>query len=322
MSENRELTRAEIVRRRRSHQQGQAGKHLVKPLPPVTSRAAIYTGPKHKRVENHRRFNIAVGFPDVRLQQHAVPRQRRRLGWRIASLFLTGILGTALYFAWTLPTFRTSTAVILGNTRLTSEEINAVLGIAGESIFMLQPDQVENRLRLNYPELASASVYVYLPNHVYVSVTERTPVILWQQGEGYTWIDSSGVAFRPRGLVAGLVPVIGLAVPPAGTALINDPLSPPPYLARELVDAILVLASNLPAGTPMTYDPIHGLGWNDNRGWQVSFGTSAHDMALKVRVYQSLVDSLMRRGMYPVFINVAYPDAPYYRMAELEGVEP
>jgi len=64
------------------------------------------------------------------------------------------------------------------------------------------------------------------------------------------------------------------------------------------------------------YDPSNGLGWNDTRGWQVFFGTDAKDMALKVRVYQSLVDSLMARGLYPTFINVAYANAPYYRMSQ------
>jgi hypothetical protein len=66
----------------------------------------------------------------------------------------------------------------------------------------------------------------------------------------------------------------------------------------------------------MTYDPQDGLGWTDSRGWKVYFGTNAKDMPLKVRVYQSLVDSLMARGLYPAFISVAYPDAPYYRMAQ------
>ena len=67
---------------------------------------------------------------------------------------------------------------------------------------------------MNYPELASAQVNVYLPNQVQVTVTERQPVIMWQKDGGITWIDSTGVAFRPRGLVTGLVMVNGLGMPP------------------------------------------------------------------------------------------------------------
>ena len=87
------------------------------------------------------------------------------------------------------------------------------------------------------------------------------------------------------------------------------------------MNAILVLSPNVPAGSTMIFDPTYGLGWNDSRGWQAFFGTSARDMALKIRVYQSLVDSLASRGRIPVFISVVYPDAPFYRMANVEVQE-
>jgi hypothetical protein len=89
-------------------------------------------------------------------------------------------------------------------------------------------------------------------------------------------------------------------------------------MQKELVDAILALAPHLPAGSTMVFDPKDGLGWTDSRGWKAFFGTSVHDMPLKVRVYQSLVDSLVSRGKSPLVINVAYPDAPFYRMAEIK----
>jgi hypothetical protein len=177
------------------------------------------------------------------------------------------------------------------------------------------------RLRTNYPELLSVQVKVYLPNHVYITVAERQPVIAWQQDEGYTWIDATGVAFRPRGLVVGLVPVIGSAVPPIGSPPLDDPLAPPPYMQKELVDAILALAPTVPADSIMVFDRSFGLGWIDSRGWKSFFGTSAQDMPLKVRVYQSLVDSLVKRGIVPSFINVMYPDAPFYRAVEVEEKE-
>ncbi len=58
---------------------------------------------------------------------------------------------------------------------------------------------LERQLRLNFPELLKARVTVWLPNRVYVELVERTPAIVWNQDGGYTWIDESGVAFRPRG---------------------------------------------------------------------------------------------------------------------------
>lgn len=320
MSGKRQLPRAEIVRQRRAQQNSQRLKHASqqahRPLPPVTTRGTPYVMPKRKSAPGHR-FGLSLGLPHVERignPLHALPRPR--LGWRLLSFFLILGLGAGLYFAWTSPYFRVAQAYVVGNTRLSAAEINAVLGIANQPIFMLMPKEIAARLRQNYLELASAQVKVYLPNYVWVYVTERTPVILWQQGQAYTWIDASGVAFQPRGQVAGLILVSALATPPAGMALLDDPLSPPPYLSTELAAAIQVLAGSVPAGTTLIYDPSHGLGWQDERGWQVFFGSSSKDLALKLRIYQSLVDSLTGKGITPAFISVVYPDAPFYRLAE------
>jgi cell division protein FtsQ len=322
MSEKDEVSRAEAVRQRHVKQNAkrveQATQRAYRPSPAVASRKKGYAPAKRRPVYSKRRYNIMLALlPDFHLERPILSLPRFRTGWRPVSLFLSFMLGVAIYLVWTLPYFHATWATVTGNSRLTVEEINTALGISGRSIFMIQPEEVETNLLMNYPELAAVKVSVYLPNYVYVNVVERQPVILWQQGEGYTWIDSEGIAFRPRGAVAGLVPVLGLETPPAGTAKADDPLSPPPYISKELVDAILVLAPNVPPGAMMTYDPHEGLGWTDNRGWKVFFGTDARDMPMKVRVYQSLVDSLMARGLYPAYISVAYPDAPYYRMAQV-----
>ncbi|MBC7877232.1 MAG: FtsQ-type POTRA domain-containing protein [Anaerolineales bacterium] len=317
------LSRAELVRQRRAQrtlkEMEQTTKRALKPIAPVTSRA-VPTRPiiKPKRVDDTRtrRFNIALGLPEIHFHKPSFTMPRFRANWRFVSFVMALLLGTSIYFALTLPYFHVPSATILGNTRLTREEMDIVLGVTGQSIFTVKPDEVATRLRMNYPELASVKVEVYLPNHVYVTVTERQPVILWQQDAGYTWIDSTGVAFRPRGASNGLVSVIGLTTPPAGVALLDDPYSPLPFMERDLVDAVLVLSPSVPAGSTMIFDPTFGLGWNDPRGWQAFFGTSAKDMALKVRVYQSLVDSLVSRNQVPEFISVVYPDAPFYRMKE------
>jgi hypothetical protein len=54
----------------------------------------------------------------------------------------------------------------------------------------------------------------------------------------------------------------------------------------------------------------------DGRGWTVWFGSSALQMDMRLRVYTVLVDSLAQRGISPTFINVAYPNAPYYRLGQ------
>ena len=198
---------------------------------------------------------------------------------------------------------------------LSLEEVNSVLNVAGRPIFLLTPENLETRLRLNYPELISVHVTVALPNLVSVDIKERLPVIRWEQGGGYTWISQDGVAFRPRGEVAGLIPVAALSGP-NGEISGGDALTPAPFISVEMVQALKGLASHIPPNTPILYDPSFGFGWNDPRGWRVSFGTSARDVELKIRVYESMVSSLTQRGIQPVVINVTYPTAPYYRISQ------
>jgi cell division septal protein FtsQ len=189
------------------------------------------------------------------------------------------------------------------------------MNIAGRPIFLLSPSDLETRLRLNYPELVSVRVEVSLPNLVSVNLTERNPVIRWEQNGGYTWIAEDGVAFKPRGEMGGLIPVVAASAPPAeGT--VADPLNPAPFISTDMVQAIKGLAGHVPPGMYILYDARMGLGWNDPRGWRVYFGVSGHDVALKMRVYESMVDSLTNRGIRPALINVTYPTAPYYRMTQ------
>jgi cell division protein FtsQ len=321
MTSKRDLSRADAARQRRVHENKkrveQATKRAYRPTPTVPARSRNYASSRTRQIPDQRRFNIALGLlPGVNTRGTTIHIPELRYGPRTVSLVLTFLLLAALYFAWTLPYFHATWATVVGNNRVPADEINAALGVTGQSIFTIQPSKVETRLVMNYPELTSAKVKVYLPNYVYVTVTEREPVILWQQGEGYTWIDSEGVAFRPRGAVAGLIPVIGNGAPPTPIASTSDPLSPTPYMSKEMVDAIKLLAPNLPPGTVMVYDSQNGLGWKDSRGWQAFFGTDGSNMALKLRVYQSLVDSLVARGVTPTIISVEYPDAPFYRVAQ------
>ena len=175
---------------------------------------------------------------------------------------------------------------------------------------------MEKRLRLQFPELSAAKVDVTLPNTVSVWVAERKPVVRWEQGDGYTWVSEDGIAFRPHGDMPGLIGVVALSAPPIEGIISSDPLTPTPFLAPDLIKSLKGLAGHVPPGVQILYEASFGFGWQDPRGWQVYFGTSASDVELKMRVYESLVASLTQRGIQPAMINVTYPTAPYYRLSE------
>ena len=320
MSDKREPTRAELVRMRREQEHL---KHLrraseVKARPMVVTRARKdVTKPVRQPVRKNarRRFQIAIPhMPRVNTRSISIPRPH--LGWRALSFVFVLIFGAALYYAFNLPELRVTEAQLTGNQIITQAEMNTVLNIYGQPIFTLTPSDLETRLRLNYPELASVRVTVALPNRVSVNVTERQPLIRWEQGGGYTWISEDGIAFRPRGELAGLIPVVALSVPPVDGLGSDDPLTPAPFISTEMVQALKGLVGHVPPGTPILYEKGYGFGWNDSRGWRVYFGTKAGDVELKMRVYESMVTSLAQRGIRPALINVMYPSAPYYRMSQ------
>lgn len=317
MSEKRPVSRSDEVRQRRTREQAKRQRqaserayrtqsHVKQPSRTLRLVSA--------RPRTDRRYNIALGLPQTSLHFPTMPRVKP--GWRMASLGLIVLLGVALYLLWNLPYFRVTEAQVTGAARLSPQEINAAMGVSGQPIFGVRPEEIATRLRLAYPELSSAVVTIGWPNQVQVQVVERQPVLLWQQDNGYTWIDASGVAFRPRGDVSGLVPVMSSVTPPPGAPSLTDPFSPTPYLSPDMVKAAQTLSTSLPAGVTMIYDPKNGFGWNDPQGWQVYFGSASKDMTLKVHVYQSLVASLSARGVIPAFISVVHVDAPYYRMAK------
>jgi hypothetical protein len=325
MSEKKEINRADLVRLRRDRENKQRLQHAAGESTRHASRQVADTQPRRRVARttaarnprtSRRRFHLALlpVAPDADLRGISIARPD--LGKRLPSFLLVALLGAALYFAFNLPQLQVSQAQVSGNQMIPAEEINAALNIAGKPVFLLMPSRLETDLRLKFPELVSAEVDVTLPNTVTVLVEERKPVIRWEQGPSYTWISEDGVAFRPRGDVQGLVPVVAVSAPPLEVNVSPDPLSPAPFISPDMVQAIRGLADHVPPGVTILYDATFGFGWNDPRGWRVYFGTKGTDVELKMRVYQSLVTSLAERGIQPAVINVTYPTAPYYRLTE------
>jgi len=343
MSDNSVLTRAELVRKRRQEQdfllsekppsppqkptrhqrakikQNQTAGSKNRSLPPLTARGVVNDFEFERRKNyNQHRFNAVLSLPRPTLLAQDKPLLRLRFGWRFLSFLLLVLFGTALYLLWSLPQFHVNAARVTGNQHIPADEINAVLGLNGSPVIFLAPDQIEAVLYGAFPELISVEATVRLPNTLTVNITERQPIIKWRQDGNYTWIDETGVAIRPRGDLPGLITVEALSAPPNLVAPENPPqgqtTAPTPYISLETVKAIQILSTYIPEGTVILYDSLAGLSWNDGRGWQAVFGNSVEDMALKVRVYQTLVDWLIQRNIQPSLINVAYPNAPFYRL--------
>ena len=282
----------------------------------------------HKQRPPKRRIDVPLSITGAEVRLPSLP--FLHLGWRAVSLLMVLMMTASLFLVWKAPVFRINSVEAEGLQRLTVEDLNAVMGTLGKSVFAINPNFLDDSLHQAFPELSKISVRINLPANVKVVVTERVPVIAWIQDDIETWVDAEGISFPPRGNpTTTLMKVEGHGTPPSivtadtqnalqgvpeGVATVPTPNNPSLRLSPELVSAILSLGAKMPADTLLVYDSEHGLGWNDPNGWEVFFGAEDQDMEMKLAVYQALVDRLQSEGIQPALISVEYVHAPYYRM--------
>jgi hypothetical protein len=314
-------TRADLVRQRRKEQEIRRAKRPAKPAaiaaPSMPRRGATLDASTVRAKPGSRYVHYdAIALPARGSQVDAPALPHFQVGWRLLSLSLVILFAALIYVAWTLPTFRVSAAALNGNQMLSAEEVESVLRLHDAPIFLVVPGKLETALRNNFPEITSVKVSVGLPNRVSATITERVPVIRWEQDGAYAWVDEQGVIFRPRGEMQNLVVVSASGTPPPGVKAEDDPLAPIPYISEQVIESIRQLAPLVPQGSVLLFNPQYGLGWVDARGWTAWFGINPQEVEMKLRVYTALVDSLGQRGITPSFISVAHPGAPYYRLGQ------
>ena len=318
MSDNKNFTRADRVReRRRKQRPGKVDEMPVhKPVEPLRpSKATTFIGPK-KRKPTVRTYNLdAAALPQTRAVAPSVELQMPTLEWRAASAFIIILLSIGLYLMWSSSYFLVSLPQVTGSELVAPEEIIETLDLHGTPIFMLRPEMLERELLLSHPSLKTVEVTLSMPNVVHVAVTDRQPLIIWQQDGKSAWIDEEGVAFQVSRRVDGLITVSAYGRPPAPAmdAANLNPWAPPAYLDPSVIAALRALLPYVPQGAAITYEPGVGLGWRDPRGWMVELGDMTEDFGLKLRLYETISTWVVANNIEPVLISVVHPHAPYYR---------
>jgi hypothetical protein len=279
--------------------------------PPVVMRREVPTRPvaESRHTRARRRFDVALPIPGAEMSLPALPAVH--WSWRWLSGLMVMVLVTALYLLWTLPSFRVSGPQVHGLQRITLTDVETVIGLSDQPVFMVNPSSIRQDLQQAFPEMSAITVEVRLPAAVIVNVTERTPVIDWKNGVREVWVDQQGVAFPRRGDPGKLVVVEGKIDSPVITGTLRTAFQ---FIEPQMVTAIQDVASVAPKKSSIIYDAVHGLGWTDARGWEVYFGMDLGEIDTKMIVYQALVKKLKANGIAPAFISVEYANAPYYRM--------
>lgn len=284
-------------------------------IPPVMVRGGIAGIPlparKKPKKKARRRYDMNLNVPGAEMRLPAFPQVS--FGFRLVSVVIAAALMMLIYHFWDSPTYRVSAAEVDGLQRLTGNDVNAVLDVAGEQIFAVDAESLQTRLAEAFPEFSSVDIQVGFPNHVRVIVDERIPILTWQYDGRTVLVDANGVAFPMRDQAA------------PGPTLVVEATDLPPsmesgsleedhnqFMPVDMVSAILSMSALAPENHPLVYDAHHGLGWQDVQGWEVYFG-SVFDIDMKLRIYKAMVEKFTEEGISPSLISVEYVHSPFYR---------
>jgi hypothetical protein len=226
--------------------------------------------------------------------------------WRLASGFMALLLGGMLLRLLTDPAMYVNNVNLGGSALVPAQEIYLRSGVAGQHIFWVDPEAAERNIA-RVPGIAAVQVHVEWPNIVTIQVAERIPVVTWIENDEHWWVDTEGQKFNARVTLPGLLPItVDDARPRPGLNAADDERVPVAAIAGAL--QLRDLRPNIEL---LHYDSVHGLSYQDGRGWRGYFGVGTN-MPQKLSVYETLVDDLLRQGIQPRTISVENERAPYY----------
>ncbi|MCX7851528.1 MAG: FtsQ-type POTRA domain-containing protein [Caldilineales bacterium] len=221
-------------------------------------------------------------------------------GSHLAALFLVFVAAGGLVYAFAALEFYVYDAEVEGARYTAAAEVYREAGIEGYSIFFVHAGEVARRLE-SLPYVHRVRVHTALPNRVRIVVTEREPVLLYEDGAGRHWVDAEGV----------LMPVI----PGHGVELtLVDETTAAPItgtdgrrrLATGLLQAVLTIHRRAPSVTHFRYRPSYGLAFTSPEGWQVYLGDTAA-METKLATWEAVRARLLAENAQVHEVDLRFP---------------
>ncbi len=263
---------------------------------PQMRRSQARLGTSQRRV----RYETAAEVAELAFRAPA----KRRLhvsGNLILNLSLLGLLVSGMVWFFTADRFYVDQVIVTGNQRVAAEIIAQASGLQGYSIFFVNPQEIAARIMQVVPPIQHVRVRYALPNKVAVMVEEEEEQVMWQFGGKRYWVDDGG----------GLHPAQGETEP---LLLVNDTRpGPPTQVEAAALTGARQLAQLLPDVRTVEYAPTTGLRLTTSRNWTVYLGTGS-DMAAKVRTLRAIEAQFAEdQSAQSLFLDLRFPDRPYYR---------
>jgi cell division septal protein FtsQ len=226
----------------------------------------------------------------------------RRWLWRV--LLVVVVVGVGVV-VWGLldDRFYVYKADVVGAVRVSQEQVFWASDLPGLHVLWVNADQVEAQILAELPSLESAEVVCQLPSNCTITVAERQPRMIWNDS-GQLWgVDADGIIFPAEEAFTEAWVVRG-PLPKGEDDLLAEP-------ARVALAELW--ASGVEIAPELVYVPSRGFMIIDSRGWRVIVGQGA-GMKERLGVLETVAADLEARGISPKFVDVRFPEAPYYSL--------
>ncbi|MFL5626731.1 MAG: cell division protein FtsQ/DivIB [Ktedonobacteraceae bacterium] len=123
--------------------------------------------------------------------------KNRNFFLRLLALFaLLVVLGIGANFVLTGAAFRVAQVSVIGTHNMSLVQTIQHMGMQGQNIFLIDAVALTARIDL-LPLVSWAKLEKQWPDRLLVTVSERTPVLLWQTSYGTYSVDRNGVVIAP-----------------------------------------------------------------------------------------------------------------------------
>lgn len=262
--------------------------------------------PKRSRKQGRprRRYDVALGAGrGTEIQVRLIP--SGFLGTRMVSMVLIAFMLLSLFQFMKAERYLVVLPEVEGAQLLSTAQVRSLARIEGQSIFFLDPLQIESRLE-EAAEVKESKVSVRWPNAVTIELEERPPVASWDDGGRIWWLSDDGIAYIQHGERNDLIRISS----EAGTLnLSTDELAP--AIDPVVLEGVSELQVELPAVESWNYDRSLGLGFVDAQGRQVYFGNGSM-ASQKAKTYLAIAEKLDAEQIRASMISVSDHNAPYY----------
>lgn len=258
-----------------------------------------------KRSSRKRRtYDVIVTREMLGIRQKPEKRQRAFPRIRLLSVPILIVLAAILFHLLTASAYQVRGAAVRGNTLIDAQAIYDASMLDGQNLFVVNT-QAAARAVKRLPYVKQAWVHTRPPAQVAIVVQEYQPRWVWMAGDNQYWVDETGNVLPYNGSLNGVLTVVDRS---------GRPLPVGSRLEARLVTMLDVISRLMPNARQITYDEHMGFIVQAGPGWPVRVGESPDRLSDKISLLNSLIPKLIKQNSDVDFIDLRYPERPYYRL--------